>query len=125
MIHPGAGPAFLDPAQAYTLEVEILPDQRVQVRSARDDIAPRGGGRHIAQIKPGTKRVVSFARKECDLTFIIVPEIKETIAPNPMARDTLNAIDFDDGMIAGRFAVPPEKIVAGRDVKVRDLHGEV
>ncbi|MEY2480308.1 MAG: FdhD protein [Verrucomicrobiota bacterium] len=88
----------------------------------RQDVAPHRGRRVIPQFKRCAKFIENFERKKSDLPFVIFPIIEETISPNAVAGHTLDQRHFRRRIIVRLAPMVAKKIVAGRNVKMTNLH---
>ena len=123
LVHPVAGTAFADAAEADALEVEFLTDEGVEVDAADDDIAAEDGGWGVRDVEGGAEILVDLVGEEGDLAFVVFLPAEEAIAFDAFAGDERGFVEFDDGGLAGWLAVVTEVIVFGADVEVLHCHG--
>ena len=101
------------PVQAHALNLEGLADERIEVGAGDDDVAAKHAGRFLHRRKSRAQILEDFLREKRDLSLVVLLVIVEAVAPNSMARDALDPIDFERGMIIRRPAGVAEIVVAG------------
>lgn len=126
LVHPVAGPAFLDAGEADILEIERGADEGGEIGVADDDVTAHGRREGVGEVEFALERLEDFEGEKRDLAFVILLEVVEAVAADAFAGDTFDMIDFDDGMFAGRLIVVTEEVVVGGDEEVTDAeHGWV
>jgi hypothetical protein len=98
-------------------------DERIQISAFDDDVAPRKPRSFFRKPKLAAHRGENFPRKKCHLPLVVFLEAKKTVVPDAASGHAMNFRDLNRRMFAGRLAVAPEEIMAGRNVKVADFHG--
>src|SRR6266403_841706 len=121
-IHPITRRAFLRSIKTNALNLKFLADEFVQIKAARDHVAPRRSRRSIVCVQRSAELFENLERKKCDLAFVIVFKIEVTICANPAACDTLAHGHFDHGMVIRLPTVMANEIVSWRNVQVTDFH---
>ena len=121
-IHPITRRALLGSIKTNALNLKFLADEFVQIKAARDHVAPRRSGRSIVCVQRSAELFENLERKKCDLAFVIVFKIEVTICANPPACDTFNHGHFDHGMVIRLPTVMANEIVSWRNVQVTDFH---
>jgi FdhD protein len=104
------------------LDFKILADERVQIASARVDIAPHRIGGDSLHLQFAAKLVKNIEREKSDLPFVIVFMIKIAITPQATAGYAFDRRNLDHGKLARLLPVVSDKIVAAGNVKVTDFH---
>jgi hypothetical protein len=120
LVHPVAGAAFLDAGEADILEIERGADEGGEIGVANDDVTAHRGREGVGEIEFALERFEDFDGEERDLAFVILFEVVEAVAADAFAGDTIDMIDFDDGMLAGGLIVVTEEVVVGGDEEVTD-----
>jgi hypothetical protein len=110
--------AFPDPRKEHALNFEFPADERIQIHTARDDIAPGDPGRFTDHAQLATNVRENLGRQEGDLPLVVFLETKETVAEQPLPRHTLHLLQLQCRMFARRLIVMTEVIVPGRDEKL-------
>ena len=121
-IHPITRRAFLRSIKTNALNLKFLADEFVQIKAARDHVAPRRCRRSIMCVQRGAELFENIERKESDLSLVIVFKIEVTICANPAACDTFDHGHFDHGMVIRLPTVMANEIVSWRNVQVTDFH---
>ena len=121
-IHPITRRALLGSIKTNALNLKFLADEFVQIKAARDHVAPRRSGRSIVCVQRSAELFENLERKKCDLAFVIVFKIEVTICANPAACDTFDHGHFDHGMVIRLPTVMANEIVSWRNVQVTDFH---
>src|SRR5207245_1071725 len=103
-------------------DLKFLADEFVQIKAARDHVAPRRSRRSIMCIQRSAELFENIERKKCDLAFVVVPEVEITISANPAACDTFDHGHFDHGMRVRLPTMMANEIVSWRNVQVTDFH---
>src|SRR5256886_9069252 len=104
------------------LNLEFLADEFVQIKAARDHIAPRRSRRSIMCVQRNAELFENVERKKRDLALVVVLEVEVTISANPAACDTFDHGHFDHGMRVWVPTVMANEIVSRRNVQVTDFH---
>lgn len=125
LIHPVTGSAFLGAEEAHALHLKLFSDQAVQVHITGDEVSAKHGGGHSHRLKLLTHPLIDLMGKEGDLAFVVLFEVKKTIAHESLARDTLDRVHFDHGRLPCGLTVMAKEIVLGRNVEVEELHENV
>ena len=114
--------AFLHPVETNSLNVEIFPDQIVQIDIAGENISANRTRTSSFDLQRAAELVENVEREKGDLPFVIFLVIEIPIAAQSPPGHALNGRDFDHWEIIRFTAVMPFKIVAGRNVKMADFH---
>jgi hypothetical protein len=115
-IHPIAWTAFFGAEETDALHFELFTDERIQIGSASDHVAPRKGRRAVMNLKRAAKFIESFEREECDLAFVIVFEIKIPIVADATSCHAIDHRHFNHRIRVRLTAVVANKIVRGRNI---------
>ena len=121
-IHPVTRRALLRSIKTNALNLKFLADEFVQIKAARDHVAPRRSRRSIMCVQRSAQLFENIERKKSDLSLVIVFKVEITIASNPTAGDTFNYGHFNRGMGVRLPTVMPNEIVSWRNVQVTDFH---
>src|SRR5438270_7247435 len=121
-IHPVTRRGLLRSIKTNVLNLKFLADEFVQIKAARDHVAPRRSGRSIVCVQRSAELFENLERKKCDLAFVIVFKIEVTICANPAACDTFDHGHFDHGMVIRLPTVMANEIMSWRNVQVTDFH---
>ena len=121
-IHPVTRRALLRSIKANALNLKFLADEFVQIKAARDHVAPRRSRRSIMWVQRSAELFENIERKKSDLSLVIVFKVEITIASNPAAGDTFDHGHFDHGMHVRLPTVMANEIVSWRNVQVTDFH---
>jgi FdhD protein len=121
-IHPVTRRALLRSIKTNALNLKFLADEFVQIKAARDHVAPRRGRRSIMCIQRSAELFENVERKKSDLSLVVVLEVEVTISANPAACDTFDHGHFDRGMRVRLPTVMANEIVSRRNVQVTDFH---
>jgi hypothetical protein len=89
VIHPVTRAALGSSRKTHALHFKFPADKRIQIHACRDDIPPRDAGRFSTHAKLIAKFFKDFRREKGDLTFVIVFEVKETVAFNSPSCDAI------------------------------------
>jgi FdhD protein len=108
--------------ETNALNFKFLADEFVQIKAARDHVAPRRSGRSIMCVQRNAELFENVERKKSDLSLVVVLEVEVTISANPAARDTFDHGYFDHGMRVRLPTVMANEIVSRRNVQVTDFH---
>ena len=122
LVHPMAWRAFRRAAKLHALNLKLPANERIQIHTFDNDIAPRKARRFFRQFQFRAQRGKNFPREERNLAFVVFLEIKKAVALDATSRHTFNLRHFNRRMPARRIAVMAEIIVAGREIKVADFH---
>ena len=105
------GLAFFDAEKPDTLELKLMANQERQLYALEQYVTSRGGGVGQGQVQLLSQRLEYFGREESDLSFVIIPVIKKTIALDATTGDTFDRVDFN-GYVAPHWpAVMTEEVV--------------
>ncbi len=110
-------------AEAQTLQLEFLADERDQVAAGDDDIAAENAGRFLDLRESGTEFLENFLGEEGDLSLVVILEIVEAIAAEAVAGDAFDLLDFLEGEVVRFATVVTIVVVARGDEDFFDLHG--
>lgn len=110
-----AGFAVLHAEKSHALHFEFSSNQRIQIRTGEQRVAPGGGGVDLREVEFAAKSVKDFTGKERDLPFVVFLEVEEAIASDTAPGNTLEMPDLNDGIRAGGLAVVAKEVVAGGD----------
>src|SRR5947208_7908172 len=121
-IHPVTRRGFLRSIKTNALNFKFLADEFVQIKAARDHIAPRRSRRNIMCVQRNAELFENVERKKRDLALVVVLEVEVTISANPAACDTFDHGHFDHGMRVWLPTVMANEIVSRRNVQVTDFH---
>lgn len=111
-IHPVTRPAFLRSVKTNSLDFKILVDQLVKIDIARDNIAPSQRGRATLHFERAAKFIKNFQRKKCDLSFVIIFEIKVAITADAATGHAFDRPNLDRRKLIWVAAVVADKIMA-------------
>lgn len=104
------------------LNFKILSDQPVKIDAAGENISPNATWTNALDLERTAKLVENLKRKERDLAFVILLVIEITVATQAAPGHAFDRWDFNHREIVRLSSVVPDKIVAGRDVKMTDFH---
>jgi FdhD protein len=121
-IHPVTRRAFLRSIKTNALNLKFLADEFVQIKAARDHVAPRSSWRSIMCVQRSAELIENVDRKKSDLSLVVVFKVEITITANPTAGDTFDHGHFDHGMRVRLPSVMANEIVSRRNVQVTDFH---
>ena len=110
-IHPVARTAFLGSGETQALQFEVLPDQLGKIDIARDNVAPHQARRTVLQLERAAELVQDFARKKCDLPFVIVSIIEEPVAPDAVTSHAFDLRHLNHRVLVRLAVVVAEKVV--------------
>ena len=106
----------------HALNFEIAANQIIEIGIARKNISTHGRGWTIAHTESDAKLIKNIEREKCNLSFVIILEIKKTIAPNAATGDAFDFWHFDCRMILRLATGVTHKIMPRRNVKVANFH---
>lgn len=113
LVHPITGFARLDPKEPHPLHLELPPDERFKVHSARNHVAAKNRGRLVLLTKLFAQGAVNLVGEERDLAFEIRLLIEIPVTFDATPRHAMNLVQLEDGVIVRRPAVMPAEVVAG------------
>jgi len=122
-IHPFARRGFFGAGKTNTLKFELATDEFSKIRAGDEHIAAGALWFRAREIEFTLQGREYVGVEERDLAFEIRAITKETIAPNPLPRDTFHFGDFDRRMGIRHLVVPPVVVVTRRDENVLNFHG--
>jgi len=108
--------------KADPLNFEIFSDQTVKIHIPREDISADCAWRNALDLERAAKLIENVQREESDLTLVIIFVIKETVAAQSAPGDAFDFRHFDNWKLVRLPAVVTDKIMAGRNVKMTNLH---
>ena len=108
-----------------SLQLKCFADERVQIGTGDDDIAPQNAGRFVDKSERHAEAIEYFPGEESDLAFVVVFVIEEPVAAQSTAGDALDLVDFLEREIVRLAISMAVVIVAGGDEDLLDLHNEV
>src|SRR5256886_2935963 len=121
-IHPVTRRALLRSVKTNALNLKFLADEFVQIKAARDHVAPRRSRRSIMCVQRNAELFENVERKKSNLALVAAFKIEVTISANPAARDTVHHGHFDHGVGVRLPTVMTNEIVSWRNVQVTDFH---
>jgi FdhD protein len=108
--------------KADSLNFKIFSNQTVKIHTPRKDISTDRAWRNDLDLERAAKSIKNLEREESDLTFVIIFVIKETVAAQSAAGDAFDFRHFDHWKLIRLPAMVTDKIMAGRNVKMTNLH---
>ena len=108
--------------KANPLDLKIFPDQFIKIAIARENVSPDRARRNGLDLQGATELVENVQREKRDLAFVVLLVIKITVPSQPAPGDALDFGHLNHGKLIRFLAVMADKIVAGRNVKMTNLH---
>lgn len=124
-VHPVAGTAFLRAKEPYSLDLEFLADEPVQVDSSRENVAAHRRWMVTVKTQIAAQGSKHFHGEKGDLPLVVGLEIEESIPLQSATCNALDPVDLQDRVLSRRLAVMSEVIVTRRQEQMGDMdHGE-
>jgi len=115
-------PAFLGPVKTNSLNFKILSNQFVQLHPAHEDISPNRAWTNSFNLERSTELIEDIEREKSDLSFVVLLLVKISVPTKTSTRYAFDSWNLDGWKLVRLAPVMPFKIMAGRDVKMKDFH---
>lgn len=108
--------------KANPLDLKIFPDQFIKIGTACENVSPDRARRNGLDLQHATELIENVEREKRDLAFVVLLVIKVTVPSQSAPGDALDFRHLDHRKLIRFPAVMANKIVAGRNVKMTNLH---
>ena len=108
--------------KANSLNFKILPDQRIKISAANENISADATRISALQLQRAAKFIENVEREKSNLAFVVLPVIEIAVSAQTPAGNAFNRRNLNHGKVVRFPAMMADKIVAGRNVKMTDFH---